>query len=147
MCLIIGVGNEYRGDDAAGLVVARALRGLALPVSGVLESAGETGELIEAWRNADRVFVIDAARSGAAPGTIFRVEPLKQPMTLRMTSHTTHDLGLAEAIELARALERLPGQLVVYAIEGGQFTPGAALSPPVERACREVIARVAAEVR
>jgi len=41
---------------------------------------------------------------------------------------------VAEAVELTRALGRLPPSLVVYAIEGHAFEPGDALSPEVARA-------------
>jgi hydrogenase maturation protease len=51
---------------------------------------------------------------------------------------STHALGVPEAIELARALGRLPARLEVYAIEGARFTAGAELSPAVERAVREL---------
>jgi hydrogenase maturation protease len=41
---------------------------------------------------------------------------------------------VAEAIELARELDRLPARLRVYAIEGSDFAAGARLTPAVERA-------------
>ena len=47
---------------------------------------------------------------------------------------STHALGVAEAIELGRALGRLPRRLLVFGIEGGSFDAGAGLSPEVERA-------------
>lgn len=145
--LIIGVGNEYRGDDSAGLVVARELSALALPRVDILEHSGEAGSLMDTWREANRVFLIDATRTGTGLGTIYRfnVDGASIPMQFRSTS--THDLGIAEAIELARLMGRLPKHLVVYGIEGQNFTVGAALSLPVERACREVVARVARELR
>jgi hydrogenase maturation protease len=53
---------------------------------------------------------------------------------------STHALGVAEAIELARALGRLPARLEVYAIEGARFTAGAGLSPAVEQAVGKLAA-------
>ena len=40
----------------------------------------------------------------------------------------------SDAVELARSLDRLPGRLDVYAIEGASFVAGDSLSPSVERA-------------
>ena len=57
---------------------------------------------------------------------------------------STHGLGLAEAIELGRALGRLPARLVVYAIEGQGYATGAPLSPPVARAAEEVVGELRA---
>lgn len=147
MPLIIGVGNQSRGDDGAGLRVARMLRALRLPGAHVLESAGDAGELIEAWRVSECAFVIDAARAASTPGAIYRFDVRTSPITVRTASHSTHDLGLADAAELARALGCLPARLVVYAIEGADFTLGAPLSPPVTRACRQVVERIVEELR
>jgi hydrogenase maturation protease len=59
---------------------------------------------------------------------------------------STHGFGLAEAIELARALGGLPPRCVVYAIEGSSFEEGAALSPPVVAAAAEVARRLCGEI-
>ena len=53
---------------------------------------------------------------------------------MRSLRSSTHAFGVADAVELARALGRLPGRLDVYAIEGASFTAGDSLSPEVERA-------------
>jgi hydrogenase maturation protease len=145
--LIIGVGNEYRGDDGAGLVVARALRALSLPHTRLVEHTGEAGALMDTWQDADHVFVIDAARASGTPGALSRIEAHDTPLPARFLSTSTHDLGVAEAIELSRLMGSLPERLVVYAIEGRDFTVGTALSLPVEHACREVVVHVVREVR
>jgi len=46
---VIGVGNPWRGDDAAGLAVARLLRGTVSPEVEVLEREGEPTGLVDAW--------------------------------------------------------------------------------------------------
>lgn len=145
--LIIGVGNDYRGDDGAGLVVVRALRALELPCLRIVEHSGEAAALMDTWRDARHVFVIDAAHAGAKPGAIFRIEAHATPIPSPLLSRSTHDLGVAAAIEIARLMECLPGYLVVYAIEGRDFAVGSRPSAPIERACREVVARVAEEAR
>ena len=119
--LIVGVGNDWRGDDGAGLEVARRLRGV--------EAVGDPAALLDAWDGADHVIVVDAVRSGAAPGTIHRLDPDCLPAAAALRS--THGAGLAEAIELGRALDRLPARLELYGIEGGCFEPGSGLTPAV----------------
>ena len=52
---------------------------------------------------------------------------------------STHAFGVAEAIELARALGRLPASLTVYAIEGDRFDVGQELSPEVEAAIDKLV--------
>ena len=58
---------------------------------------------------------------------------------------STHHVSLAEAVELARAIGRLPGRTVVYGIEGGSFAVGAPLTPAV-RGRRTVADAIRAEV-
>lgn len=116
--LIAGVGSELSGDDAAGLLVARRLReslsGLADVC--VVETSDLAG-LITRWREFATVVIVDAMRSGRAPGTVLRmdVDELGNAPTCRFTS--THGFGVLDAIELARQLGALPPNLIVYGIE------------------------------
>ncbi|NUS54008.1 MAG: hydrogenase maturation protease [Streptomycetaceae bacterium] len=129
--VIIGVGNDYRGDDAAGLLVARALGGV--------ENGGDPAELIEAWTGADVAVVIDAAHAHDPPGTIRRHDGFA---FTGASQASTHGLSLADAVELGRALGRLPGRIVVYTIEGGRFGIGDPVSPQVRAAISRCVAAV-----
>lgn len=144
--LVIGVGNAFRGDDGLGLVVARQLRTLSLDGVDVLEQSGEGTTLMEAWGDATQVIVVDAVSSGSEPGTIYRFEAVDQPLPAIFSRSSTHDFGLAEAIELARRLDRLPAELVVYGVEGKAFEPGAGLSPEIETAAAILIQRISQEL-
>lgn len=142
--LIIGVGNAFRSDDAVGLVVAQRLRPL-LPGVPVVEATGEGAALLELWRDAERVILIDAVSSGALAGTIHRLEVHAQPLPSAFFRYSTHAFGVAEAIEMARVLQQLPSRFVVYGIEGQHYAAGTVLSPEVEQAARVVVARVRRE--
>ena len=145
--LVIGVGNELRGDDAAGLLAVRRLAAMGLDGVVFEEHGGEGTELIEAWRDADSVFIIDAARAGSETGTVYRFDAAGEPLPRRLFRRSTHDFGVAEAVELARELGRLPPRLVVFAIEGESFRHGTALSPGVDRALAELERTAASEIR
>ena len=145
--LIIGLGNEYRRDDAVGLVVARRLRQAAPESVRVLEESGEGAGLIESWQGADTVILIDAVHSGAKPGTPHRIDAHAQPIAKEFFRFSTHAFGLAEAVELARTLGRLPPQLIVYGVEGKSFEAGVGLSPEVEAAADVVVERVMGELQ
>jgi hydrogenase maturation protease len=145
--LIIGIGNRYRRDDGAGCAVASRLHNIAGAGVRVITPDDAGGALMDLWSDADRVFAIDAARSGAAPGTIHRFDAVASPLpTGLLHPHSTHGFGLAESIELARALDRLPPQLIVYAIAGEGFDPGVGLTPDVQRAADEVARRIQDEI-
>lgn len=127
---MIGLGNAFRGDDAAGLEVARRL--------GARTFEGEPVSLIEEWRDVDRLVLVDAMQSGAGAGAIRVVAAHDEPLPPELRRPSTHLMGAAEAIELARTLGRLPQETYVYAIEGERFDAGSGLSPAVAAAVGRV---------
>jgi hydrogenase maturation protease len=140
--IVIGVGNRYRGDDAAGPEVARSLAERA-PELDAVEHELEPSGLIELWTGRDLAIVADATRPAGEPGRVHRLEIGAEPIPARVPATvSTHALDLAEAIELARSLDRLPDRLVVYAVEGASFETGAPLTPEVEAAVKSVVTAV-----
>ena len=144
--MIIGVGNAFRGDDGVGLVVAQRLREVVLPGVIVLEQSGEGAALVEAWADADRVIIIDAVSSGNDPGTIHRFDVAGQPLPAYLAGGSSHAFGLAEAVELARQLDRLPPHLIIYGIEGKAYDLASGLSPEVAEAAEILVERLAQEL-
>jgi hydrogenase maturation protease len=144
--VVVGIGNDLRGDDAAGLEVARRVRRAAPPGVEVVEAAGDGAALMDVWEGADLAILVDACVSGAEPGAVHRFEAASAPIPAVFAIGSTHAFGLAEAVELARALGRLPPRLVVFAIEGRGFEAGAGLSPAIARAVGEASEAVLREV-
>jgi len=149
--LIIGVGNPGRGDDAAGRIAAKRLRARAPAGLRIAECEGEATALIALMQEAEEIVLIDALVSGAEPGTIARIDLATSPPPKGRFGLSSHGFGLAEAIELARALGQLPARCVIYGVEGRSFDHGARLSPAVDAAVDEVVERIldsiAAEAR
>jgi len=141
-CRLIGIGNEYRGDDAAGLIIARRLIPLQFPGLEIIQHLGDGAELMELWRDASEIVVVDAVRSGAAPGTIFRIDAVRERVAVEFFSYSTHAFSLAEAVELSRQLGQLPRSLYIYGIEGANFSPGERISAPVEGAIESLMAEL-----
>jgi hydrogenase maturation protease len=100
--LLIGVGNEFRSDDGVGILAARRIREKNLPGIGIIECDGEAAALLDAWAGMKTVVIIDAASSGAPPGTIHRIEGRSTSMPKDMHPHTMHSFGVARAAESAR---------------------------------------------
>jgi len=144
--VVVGLGNLSRGDDAAGRQVARRLR--REPPAGVevVECEGEATTLLDAIEGAEAAWLVDACVSDGLPGAIHRFDAVSAPLPDLGFGLSTHGFGLAAAIELARALDRLPSRCVVYAIEGASFDQGAPLSPPIAAAVAEVAWRLRAEI-
>jgi hydrogenase maturation protease len=129
--LLIGVGNPFRSDDGVGTRVVQYLRGNIPGGIKVLEETGDGAELLEAWKGADCVILVDAVQSGAPPGTLHRLDARAEKLPVWFSRSSTHSFGVAEAIELARTMGELPAQLVVCGIEGLDFSAGTELSPDV----------------
>ena len=144
--LIIGVGNAYRGDDGVGLRIAQDIKKKSPDYVNVIEQSGEGISLMDSWKDADTVILIDAVHSGAQPGTIHRFDVHTQTIPAKFFHYSTHAFGVAEAIELARALKQLPQNFIVYGIEGKCFEAGIGLSLEVEKAVEEVMIRVKKDI-
>ena len=138
--LILGCGNPDRSDDAAGILVARRLRELGIPAE---EFGGDASGLIDAWSGWADVIVVDAMKSGASPGTIRTWDARTSAFPAGQFRCSTHAFGVAEAIELARAIDRLPRKLVVVGIEGIRFEWGGLPSAEVADAVERIAQRIA----
>lgn len=144
--LLIGVGNEFRSDDGVGILVARRIREKNLPGVDIVECDGEAAALLDVWAGTKTVVVVDAVSSGAPPGTIHRIDVRRQSVPQELFPFSTHSLGLAHAVELARSLGKLPVNIIIYGIEGERFAAGSTLSPKVQVALNEVVQLVTGEL-
>lgn len=139
------IGNPQRGDDAAGRAVAQVLRA-SLDGVEIIEEEGEATRVLAGLEGVDAAFIVDACVSGKPPGAICRFDIVAEPLPHLALGASTHGFGLAEALELARALGALPTRCVVYAIEGASFDIGAPLSPAVATAVEIVADHLRAEI-
>lgn len=149
--VVIGVGTPYKRDDGVGPLVVELLRRRLGDDAGVelAELDGEPVRLVHSFR--PRTYVVDAVRSGSAPGTIHRFEIDQVTATSAAWSPGVqlgggHLLGVPEAIDLARTLDRLPEHLVVLGVEGEHFDAGVGVTPVVADACRRLADELVAEL-
>lgn len=145
--LVIGVGNEFRGDDAAGLHIARKVKEAAPPGVSVLENGGDAASMIDAWKDFQHVIVVDAVKNDSSPGTIYRIDVKRQGIPpFLSTAPSTHLLCLADAVALAESLNTLPERLIIYGVEGQNFDYSSTMSPTVLRAAGKAARMVIDEI-
>ncbi|MFE6281923.1 hydrogenase maturation protease [Streptomyces sp. NPDC057877] len=150
--VVIGIGNEFRHDDGVGWAVTARLAerapGGTLPPGTVLENCdGDPARLLGLWENAALAVVVDAADAEPPhPGRVHRLT-LDDVHPPRTSTASSHGLGLGEAVELSRALDRLPRRLVVYAVEGADRSMGRGLSAQVEAGVDALVRAVEDDVR
>ena len=143
--VVIGVGNRWRRDDAAGLEVVDALPGHIDDSVQLVESDGEPTRLLDAFELGPRVVMVDAVVTGAEPGTVHRFtdEELPDQMGIGQSSHLVQ---LVETIELGKLLGRLPNGLVLVGIEATDFDNGEGMTAPVAAGVATAIEVVLAEL-
>lgn len=140
---VVGIGNELNGDDAAGVLVARALRpGINenfLVIEAGLAPENFTGTLRHF--HPDLVLLVDAAELGKPPGTVAWVDW----QDAGGWSGSTHTLPLSV---LARYLvEELGCQVVVVGIQPAQLDFEAGISEEVQQVVAQVAKKISSLVR
>lgn len=143
----VGLGNRFRGDDRAGLAVAERLVDLVPADTDVVAIEGDPLPLISILESAELVLVADAVAAdafagGRAPGAIHRFDASDEPVPGAGFGSSTHAFGLAETIELARALGRLNARVFVYGIPSEDFSAGEELSAAVDAGVRTAAERM-----
>ncbi len=140
--LVLGLGNEIAGDDAVGILVARAIREEAQGRADVVESSASGIALIEVLAGYDRAVIVDAIRTGKhPPGTITEI-PLER--VGRVVAPSLHHAGLPEMAAVAEKLGlTFPAETRVIAVEVvDPYTIGTPLSEPAAAAIGEVVRRI-----
>lgn len=146
--LVIGCGNPLRGDDGVGPEVVRRLAARAAPHVRCVDAGTSGFDVVLAMHGHDEVVIVDACRSGAAPGTIREIaiaphdgavpEPPGPPRL------AIHAFRWDHAVALGRSLlgTAFPRRVAAVLVEGACFEPGDALSPATAAAVGEVVARL-----
>lgn len=135
---VIGIGQSFRGDDAAGLEAVRRWREQFNATASRPEVQVEVCELpglglLDLFEGADSVLLVDAVQSGARVGTIHRIGP-QELAAFTAESNSAHGWGVAETLGLARQLGLPLPTIHLIGIEAGQMDIGAGLSAEVEAA-------------
>ena len=133
--VVLGVGSELRGDDAAGVLVAARLarRG----PSGVHVIVGGTApeNLTAEVRSLSpsHLLIVDSADMGESPGSVRVIVPAE----IGGASFSTHSLPLSLLAEYVR---RETGcRVTVVGMQPRSVEPGRGVSHEVERAIEETV--------
>lgn len=137
--LVVGIGNPSRGDDAIGPLVAARVAQLCLPDVDVV-TYDEPLALVEHLALHEEVVVVDAARvRHGHPGRVHVVRVGSAIVRSDVPVLGSHGLGVAEAIELARSLGRLPQRLTLVGVEARVVDVGAPMSKQVRDSLEDAV--------
>ncbi len=144
--LVIGIGAPFRGDDEIGLIVAKALRAGQKDIQADFAShSDDPARIMDEWSGRESVLVIDAIRAGSEPGVIHRIEVNDTDATPQSRT-SSHGNALRDAIELSRALDLLPENLIAIGMEPENVGIGEKLSPACQRKLPELVELARKEV-
>jgi hydrogenase maturation protease len=124
-----------RGDDAAGIILARNLAG-RFPGAARLESNPYAlWNLLQSGIAQSHVALIDAAESsrGFEVGQWCRFDyPDQVTMIDDTVLRNTHSVDVVSMLQLGETLDILPKHVRIYAVAASDFEPGPQVSPLLE---------------
>ena len=105
---IVGMGQKVAGDDGVGIAVLDELRRRRVPEGTELVHLADPMDLIPLLEAEERIVLVDAVLA-SPPGVVVELGP-EELSSQAPQPASSHGMGAAEAIELARALS--PGAVV-----------------------------------
>ncbi len=156
--LVLGLGNPLRGDDGLGPAVIRWMQARGLPRGVTAIDGGTRGlDVLLTLAEYRRVFVVDAAGVGCAPGEWLRLvlsevegiapdlrrlqSPRPNPLQgaggvggVETPALSCHAAGLADALALGAALGVLPEQVIIFGVQPARVDWSPGLSAEVRKA-------------
>jgi hydrogenase maturation protease len=143
--VVIGVGNLLMKDEGIGIHVVKALQELGLPRNIDLIDGGTSPDLIAYTGDCDKLVIIDAARAGGLPGSIYRFRP-EDLSDHAAALASAHELGVPQNLGLMSLLGRQPSETVIIGIEPEEIGPGLELSALLRQKMKDIVKTVAKEI-
>ena len=144
--VIIGVGNLLMKDEGIGIHAVQSLQEIGLPPDVKLIDGGTSPDLISYTRAGDKMIIIDAARAGSKPGTIYRFRP--EDIAAGKGSLTSaHEMGVVENLNLMTITGNAPAEVVIIGIEPAEIDWGTELSPQLKQRLPAIVKVVLKEIR
>jgi hydrogenase maturation protease len=144
---LIGLGNIFRGDDAAGIVLAERIRREKIPGLEVLLHFGDGASLIPLWDKIKRVILVDAVCAGGKSGKLISFDLQKEAFPENLFSVSSHSLGIPEALRIAKKLHRkLPAGFMFFGVTAERFNLGSKPSFNMDSLGDMFISRIKAQL-
>jgi len=143
--VVIGVGNLLLKDEGIGIHAVQALQQLELPPDVKLIDGGTSPDLIAYTRAGDKLIIVDAAKAGGEPGTIYRFKP-EDLAAEKASLASAHELGVVENLKLISLTGNEPGGILIIGIEPREVEFGTELSPELQQKLPEIVKVVLKEM-
>ncbi|HYA74977.1 MAG TPA: hydrogenase maturation protease [Roseiarcus sp.] len=146
--LVLGLGNVLLGDDGLGAAaLARMERSYRIPPGVRLEDGGTLGlSLLGLLADADRVILVDAVRTGSAPGTLVRIDG-DDVMDAVRERLSPHQIGVADLLDAARLIGCYPTTVTLLGLTPESIDLNVMRSNAVDASLDELVEAIVREVQ
>ncbi len=143
--VVIGVGNLLLKDEGIGIHTVESLQKTDLPEYVRIIDGGTAPDLIAYTEAGDKLIIIDAAKAGGKPGTIYRLLP-RDLSEEGGTLLSAHELGVEQNLKLMSLMGNEPAEIVIIGIEPEEIGFGTELSAELQRKLPEIVGVVLKEI-
>ena len=143
--VIIGVGNLLMKDEGVGIHAIQSLQEIDLPPDVKLIDGGTSPDLISYTRAGDKMIIVDAARAGGEPGTIYRFRP-EDIAAGKGNLTSAHEMGVVENLNLMALTGNEPAEVVIIGIEPAEIDWGTELSPKLKKMLPDIVKVILKEI-
>lgn len=145
--VVLGIGNTILTDEAAGVRVVEALeRDYALPANVLAIDGGTSGmEMIEDLSDLDFLIVVDVVKTGAAPGTVVKIDGADIPVFFR-SKLSPHQIALPDVLASLELLGSMPREIIVLGVEPISLELGMEMTTTVAERIPQLVGMVVEEL-
>ena len=146
--LILGLGNILLQDEGVGVRAVEQLQ-RQYQIAGAVEvlDGGTAGmSLLEHIRNRDHLIVVDAVKTGQAPGTVITLSGDEVPAFFQ-SRVSPHQMGLADMLAVLELMGEKPAEVTVIGVEPRDLDIGLELSDLVSTRVDELVMRLVGKLR
>jgi hydrogenase maturation protease len=135
---IIGIGNEFRGDDASGILIARKLK-KDFPTLDIIEFSESELNLIDHFKDVDLLILIDAIDDqNGEVGSVKKYSLNQNSEIASLNFYSSHTFSLSDVINLAKQIDLLPERIIIFGIVSSNFQMGSNISFDIEKIYPEI---------
>ena len=136
--VVVGVGNLLMTDEGIGIHAVQALQEQKIPADIKIVDGGTSPDLIAYTRAGDKLIIVDAAKAGGEPGTIYRFKP-EDLADERAGLASAHEMGVVENLKLITLSGNEPKEIVIIGIEPKNIEYGTELSPELKEKLPKIV--------
>ena len=142
--VVVGVGNLLLKDEGVGIHVVQHLQEMDLPPDIELIDGGTAPDLIAYIKAGDKLIIVDAAKAGGEPGTVYRFLP-EELATETSTLASAHELGVESNLRLMSLMGNEPREIVIIGVEPKEIDWGTELTAELQQRIPKILDTVLKE--